>query len=258
MSTCATQECPSKHTSGNKSTQWKRSGPTLWQHTTKGREGTRGYKTGVYSDNKWYKVPFFPWIYTRRCTTIRTPSLKSRDAVSETCSQTLGPNPRSNRSVRYQDTIICPAQAHLNFYERNLEYFHDTARKCPPDHPNLSKVLDLCGTTIDDMLLVTWRPRAEPLSVLASEAHEHNWATLLCEYEAGLVGTGTQMRQQRPAPHVQSDPPTDSHLTNAQRKGVWTEAPSGDETLTLRLAHNLVGFEPRPSNPDLDILPTHA
>ena len=146
-------------------------------------------------------------------------------------------------TVQWAPTVIC--KDHLQFYKKYMKYEPQEVTPCPPDNTWWLQHAARLAVPIENMIIVNWSPKAEPLSML--EQHD-NWSTLLAQYNA-------HMDAQAATRNAAILKRTDTHLDNMQQQGIWYTTPIIN-TAERAMLLNQIHFDTWPRNPELDIQAT--
>ena len=157
--------------------------------------------------------------------------------------------------VEWSPSIIC--ENHINSYRTNLNYKPKAITPLPDlddmhlaDHHIVTNLINIMGpgVTPSSLRKVTWEPRSEPLS---NHTWQPTWENIFNTYshqratdEAEAARARTEME------------PLDSHLTNSQRQGIWSQSLNLDVN-TLERISDLTVFGTQPLNPEFDIIPNN-
>ena len=104
------------------------------------------------------------------------------------------------------------------------------------------------GVTSSSLRKVTWESRSEPLSNLNWQP---SWENILKSY------SHLRATEEAEAAHARTlSAPLDSHLTNSERQGIWSQSLNIDVN-TLQRISELTVFGTQPLNPEFDIIPNN-
>ena len=114
------------------------------------------------------------------------------------------------------------------------------------DHQIVTNLINIMGpgVTSSSLRKVTWESRSEPLSNLNWQP---SWENILKSY------SHLRATEEAEAAHARTlSAPLDSHLTNSERQGIWSQSLNIDVN-TLQRISELTVFGTQPLNPEFDI-----
>ena len=159
--------------------------------------------------------------------------------------------------VEWSPSIIC--ENHINSYRTNLNYKPKTITPLPDlddmhlaDHHIVTNLINIMGpgVTPPSLRKVTWEPRSEPLSNLTWQP---SWENIFNTYSHQRATDEAEAARARTEIAME---PLDSHLSNSQRQGIWSESLNLDVN-TLQRISELTVFGTQPLNPEFDIIPNN-
>ena len=157
--------------------------------------------------------------------------------------------------VQWSPSIIL--ESHINLYLNNLDYKPKTITPLTDlddmslaDHQIVTNLINIMGpgVTSSSLRKVTWESRSEPLSNLNWQP---SWENILKSY------SHLRATEEAEAAHARTlSAPLDSHLTNSERQGIWSQSLNIDVN-TLQRINELTVFGTQPLNPEFDIIPNN-
>ena len=127
--------------------------------------------------------------------------------------------------VEWSPSIIY--ENHINSYRTNLNYKPKTISPLPDlddmhlaDHHIVTNLINIMGpgVTPSSLRKVTWEPRSEPLSNLTWQP---TWENIFNTYSHQRATDEAEAARARTEIAME---PLDSHLSNSQRQGIWSES----------------------------------